>query len=673
MATLMRFCLICGALLLALSGCRSVVHRPSPPSVENSVTAAAAKVSLRTKQFAAALHELQFGAQHGDVQSEYLLGLVYANGLGTDVSVADARRWLSAAAEKSNADAAYALAGLLAQGSREDRESARRWLERAAAAGQPLAGKLVANHSLPLAAARGASGDAKLARELVIWAIRHDTESLGTFIKAAGIESTDEFGRSPLAYAITIGSAAAVRQLLSAGASVDHADRFGVTPLMLAAETASDRAGSEATPSEGDSILEALLKSARGINARDSVGNTALFYAARAGRVRHVARLLAAGASCNGPNADGWTVLDVSAEAGHAEVAKLLREAGATGSLKVSRVREASGVDPTQPGELYASWPPLAIAASRDDVEVVERLLADGARADEPTPRGDTPLLVAAKYRAAKVIAPLLKAGASPQLADNEGNTVVGYAAGHGAMAVLDALLEKGVSPDNHGSSEAPPLVSAARVGDLTAMKHLMDAGANVNSTDPTGTTALMVAAAAPNVEMAQLLLPANPRLSLSDRTGRNALWFASSSGGDQIVDLLLAAGSPIGGPAGEASPLFAAVQAGRANTLERLLRKGLPPDARSATEDTPLIAAAARGDAQIVRVLLDGGAGIDAQNAVGNTALIEAVRAGQIEVCRILLAAGADAGLHNRERIDALDTARRRHLSEIVAMLEHR
>jgi uncharacterized protein len=168
-----------------------------------------------------------------------------------------------------------------------------------------------------------------------------------------------------------------------------------------------------------------------------------------------------------------------------------------------------------------------------------------------------------------------------------------------------------------------------------------------------------------------QMLLATNPRMASHDRAGRNALWFAASSGSAQIVDLLLAAGSPIDGPAGESSPLFAAVQAGRPNTLERLLRKGLPPDARSATQDTPLIAAAARGDAQIVRVLLDGGASIDAQNAVGNTALMEAVSAGQTEVCRMLLAAGADAGLHNRDRLDALDTARRRHFSDIVAMLE--
>lgn len=661
---------MCIAPLLALTACSAVspLHYALPnlsggvkTRVGESAPAAAAKSSLRTKEFATALRELQSGAARGDVQSEYLLGLVYANGLGIDASEADARRWLTAAAEKSNADAAYALAGLLAQGSREDRESARLWLERAASGGQPFAVKLVAAHSLPLAPGRSADGDPKLARELVVWAVHHDVDSVRAFVKVAGIEAVDEFGRSPLAYATSSGSEAAVRELLASGASADHADRFGVTPLMLAAEAAND------------TILDALLKDSRNLNARDKVGNGALFYAARVGRARHVARLLAAGAASTGPNCDGWTVLDVSLKGGHAEVAKLLRDAGATGHLKVSKVREATGVDPTQPGELYGGWPALAIAASRDDVDRVEKLLGDGARVDEPTPNGDTPLLVAAKYRAAKVIAPLLKASASAVSADDEGTTPLEYAAAHGATDVLDALLEKGVSPDVHAGAEQPPLIGAARVSDLVAVKHLLDAGADVNSSDSAGMTAIMVAAGAANVELAQLLIAENPRLSMKDRTGRTALWLAAGSGSEPIVDLLLAAGSPIGGPVGEPSPLFAAVHARRTNTLERLLRKGLPPDARSATEDTPLIAAAARGDTAIVRILLDGGASIDAQNAAGNTALIEAVRAGQTEVCALLLRAGATAGLHNRDRIDALDTARRRHLADIVAMLENR
>ena len=111
--------LCCVGLLLALAACSVVPQHRSAASVTDaaklpvpgvrpgdvratdSSLAADAKVLLRTKQFAAALHELQAAAERGDVESEYLLGLVYANGLGTPVSETDARHWLTAAADKS--------------------------------------------------------------------------------------------------------------------------------------------------------------------------------------------------------------------------------------------------------------------------------------------------------------------------------------------------------------------------------------------------------------------------------------------------------------------------------------------------------------------------------------------------------------------------------------------
>jgi serine/threonine-protein phosphatase 6 regulatory ankyrin repeat subunit B len=640
---------------MALEG-NSTVVKPRP---RDSAAADAAKKALRTKQFATALQGLQAAAQKGDVQSEYLLGLVYANGLGTPISEENARHWLTAAAEKSHAEAAYALAGLLAMGSTTDREQAQKWLARAAREGHAVATKLVASHSLPLAPARSTSG--ALARELLVWAIRHDEASVEAFAKVAGIETVDEFGRSALAYAVTSGSESAVTQLLSAGAQAGHADHFGVTPMMLAAE------------GESGAILQALLgaRDHVDLNARDNGGNTALFYAARAGRTANVERLLSAGAAFDPSNSNGWTAVDVASKAGHADIVQMLRKAGATGSLKASLVRESSGVDPTRPGAMYSGWPALVIAASRDDARLVEKLLADGARPDEPTSQGGTALTVASQYHAASVIAPLLKAGANPARADADGNTALGYAAAHGDLAVVDAMLQKAVSPDTHGRTEEPPIVRATRAGNADIVKHLIDAGANVNAAAANGITALMVAAGAPDPQIVQLLMAANPNLALKDRTGRNALWFAAGAGNDEIADELLAAGSPIDGSGTQQSPLFAAVQSGRPRMLERLLRKGLPPDARNAADDTPLIAAAARGDADIVRILLDGGAAIDAQNAAGNTALIAAAREGHIDVFRLLLKAGANTSLHNQDRINALDTAKRRNLPQIVALLE--
>ena len=556
----------------------------------DSATSAHAKALLRTKQFAVAFQELETAAARGDVPSQYLLGEVYANGLGTPVSESDARRWLTAAAQASYPDAAKALAGLT------------------------------------VAPTRKAAGDKELARELVVWAIRHhDPGSLETFVKVSGVDAVDEFGRAPLAYAVIAGSPDAVNQLLKAGAAVDHADHFGTTALMLAAEGASDP------------VFKAVLTASKKLNARDSVGNTALSYAVRVGRQIHAERLVALGV------------------------------AGATVSTKVAVVREDSGVDPTRPGELYEGWPAVAIAASRDDDTAIESALAAGARPDELTPQGDSPLLIAAKYHAAKAVAPLLKAGAAPDVADQNGTTPLGYAAAHGVTDVLDALLKKGVSPDIQGPTEDPPLVRAARAGDLTAVSHLLDAGAAVNATFPGGMTALMVAAATPSPDIFERLMTARPNVALRDRSGRTALWFAAGSGDERMVDALLVAGSPIDG----VSPLFAAVQSEHAGTLERLLRKGVPVNTRDGAGDTALIAAAGLGDTNMVRALLDGGAAVDAQNSTGNTALIVAARDGHLDVCQMLLKAGADAGLHNQDRINALDTAKRRHLTEIAALLD--
>lgn len=629
-------------------------HKPdSAPSAE-------AKASLRTKQFGAAMQELRRAAEHGDVESEYLLGLVYASGVAPEVSLSEARRWLEAAAGKSHAEAALALAGLLSDGSEQDRAAAEQWLARAASEGEPTAVKLKAAHGLPLAPSRDAKGDTVLARELLVWAIRHGEErTLDAFIKVAGVENADEFGRTPLQYAVMSGSDVAVHHLLAARADTGHADRFGVTPLMLAAEA------------DSDSILDELIKAGSDVNKKDSVGDTALFYAARVGRTAHVQRLIAAGSSFDQSNSDGWTVVDVAAKNSHTETAQALKKAGATGHLKASVMREGGGVDPTRGGELYQGWPPIAIAASRNEARLVSELLAGGARADEPTPQRDTPLLVAAKYRSSAVIAPLLKAGANPAHFDESGETALGYAVAHGEIEVVDALLQKGVSPDTRGHTEEPPILRATRAHNEEAVKHLIEAGANVNLQSGNGTSALMVAAGSSDVKIMELLLSVGAKVEQADKTGRDALWFAADSGTEEIADRLLAAGAPVDSNRKQQSPLFATVHAGRPGMLEHLIRKGLSPNAKGSSGDTPIISAAARGDTALVTVLVGGGATIDEQNNAGNTALIVAVREGHANVCKVLLKGGANARVRNKDRIDALDTAKRRNMQEIVAMLD--
>jgi len=629
------------------------------PACFASTAGEQARGALRTKQFAAAVDTLGPAAAHGDGTAQYLLGLTYASGVGVAGSVADARRWLAAAADSrapEAADAAYALSGLLARGTPAERAGARTWLARAAGAGQPQARALLASGSLPLDRSVPDSHDGRLCRELLFWAARRDDPAaVQAFVKLAGANAADDFGRSALEEAAAAGAPRALAQLLAAGADAHHADAFGATALMLAAASPSAAALGELL---GPSELE----------ARDGAGHTALTYAARSGRSAQVRALLGAGANVNAVDADGWTPLDAAHRGGFDEVARELREAHGTGRLSTVAVSEAAGVDPQRPGEMYRGWPALAIAASRNDAALVTQLTAAGAAVDALTPQGDTALLVAVKSNAPATVAPLLAAHADPLRTDGRGRSALAIAAGTGALELLNALIEHGVPADAHAAREETPLLAAIRAGQRAAAERLLAAGARPNEPAPDGTTALMLASEH-TPELLESLLKVHAEVRRTDHAGHDALWYAAAHGSGEAVAQLIAAGASVQAADGE-SALFAAVRAGSLPVLQRLLSAGAAADVIRADGDTPLMAAAARGQLELVRALLQAGAAVDHQNPAGDTALIVAARGGQLPVCRALLEAGANARLRNSARVDALDTARRLKLEEIARLL---
>ena len=79
-------------LTIALAALAACAHQ-----VVASEPAEAARASLRTKQFGDAVRALRMAAEQGDAESQYLLGLVYSSGTGAEVSLAEARHWLTAA------------------------------------------------------------------------------------------------------------------------------------------------------------------------------------------------------------------------------------------------------------------------------------------------------------------------------------------------------------------------------------------------------------------------------------------------------------------------------------------------------------------------------------------------------------------------------------------------
>ncbi len=98
-----------------------------------------ARAALRTLQFNKAIELLGAAGKTGNADAQYLLGLMYLNGVGVVSDPARARGLLQSAAERGQAAAAYVLAAELAHAPDAPPDSAQRWLERSAQLGYPRA------------------------------------------------------------------------------------------------------------------------------------------------------------------------------------------------------------------------------------------------------------------------------------------------------------------------------------------------------------------------------------------------------------------------------------------------------------------------------------------------------------------------------------------------------
>ncbi|MGC5346014.1 ankyrin repeat domain-containing protein [Streptomyces sp. DT171] len=114
----------------------------------------------------------------------------------------------------------------------------------------------------------------------------------------------------------------------------------------------------------------------------------------------------------------------------------------------------------------------------------VRLLLAAGADPDRASgpEAGDLPLCGAACGGGAEVVDALLAAGARPDLPEQFGFTALRWAVGLGYSRIVEALLSHGADPDLAGPEGDPPLVLAARRGSVRTVRALLRHGAGSRS-----------------------------------------------------------------------------------------------------------------------------------------------------------------------------------------------
>jgi uncharacterized protein len=292
---------------------------------------------------------------------------------------------------------------------------------------------------------------------------------------------------------------------------------------------------------------------------------------------------------------------------------------------------------------------PMSESAVVANVAVLEALLAAGANVDSPNAEGQTALMVVARSSNVAAAELLIERGANVNAREErKGQTALMWAAAQSQPEMVKTLLAHGADPDarsnvndwerrvtaeprmkNMPSGGFTPLLYAARQGCLDCARQLVATGAAVDRTDPDGITPLLSALLNAHFDTAKFLLEAGANPNKWDWWGR--------------------------------TPLYSAVDY---NTVPH----GGRPDRPSLDDTTSL---------QMIEILLDMGAnpnaqlklfppyrslrmdrGADAIIDIGTTPLFRAARGGDIAAIDLLIARGALVDLPQVARITPLMAA---------------
>ena len=416
-------------------------------------------------------------------------------------------------------------------------------------------------------------------------------------------------GTTALHWAARRDDVEAASLLLDAGADVDAANRYGVTPLLLASEN-------------GTAMVETFLAAGADPNVASPEGETPLMLSARADSAAAVRALGGAGAEIDAT--EGWrgqTALMWAASQDSATAARALLDLGAAVQVKSE-----------------GGFTPLLFATREGNVETLRVLLDGGGNPDDALPSGMSALVLAVYNAHYDLAVELLDATADPN-ADGQGWTA----------------LHQLIWTRRPNLGRNPPFpVPHGRLDALDTARALVEHGANVNARqveEPldgnrnvlkrAGSTPLLLAAKAADSEMMRVLLELGADPMVTTEEGATPLMAAAGVGIWKI-----------GENPGTNEQALEAV------TLTWELRNDVT--AADANGDTALHGAVHRGADDIVRFLVEKGADLDAVNTNGWTAL--SIAQGVFypntfnrhpSIVTLLLELGADPDAGTRRQVD--------------------
>jgi ankyrin repeat protein len=354
--------------------------------------------------------------------------------------------------------------------------------------------------------------------------------------------------------------------------------------------------------------------------------------------------LIKAGASLNSTDAAGQTLLTVAAKRNNVELVKKLLNYGVPINAKN---RKGS----TTLMEMFYVDYFLQVEAQR--IEIINLLLKSGADPNilyEESWGCDSPLMNVSRYGQIDFVKLLLSFKANPNLKCKSGEAALNRVSPHNNskyVEIVNTLVDAGADVNTSGEGGNTPLMTAVESGNISLIKKLLGKGANVNAQDNLGRTALMFSIQGiwgkPDIEIVELLLKsgADPNITTREVWGESYGTALSGAVWHEPLYCVARRDSPNCWYQDN-------LQYASEDIVKLLIANKADVNLTVGKKDTPIVSAAKGGRAEMVKLLIEAGADIKGEQ--GKLALKGAKekmqyakdKSGYEEVIKILEAARA-------------------------------
>src|SRR5215471_15948326 len=420
----------------------------------------------------------------------------------------------------------------------------------------------------------------------------------------ADVNAPGSDGTPALHWVVRVDDLETARLLIQAGADAKMADRYGVTPISLAASNGNA------------AMIKLLLDAGADANSVDPTGETTLMTAAKIGDLEAVRTLLDGGAKVDTTDPTfKQTALMIAVRENHPEVVALLVKRGANVNAQTRTGETPGWILPNsvpgfghgigivrgglpERGSRYfipGGLTPLLYAARDGRHEAAKILVDAGADLEMVDPNGITPLLMAISDDQMSTARFLIDKGAKINVSDWYGRTPLWTAVevrnmdeDNGSfengvdrepvLELIQVLLDKGANPNPRTKESIPirrfmlrttgtlewvdftgqtPFLRAAYAGDITVMRLLLKYGADPKIAAYAGTTALMAAGGVNWVfdqtydegqknllEAVKLCYELGLSVNDANSMGITAVMGAANRGSDEIIEYLVSKGA---------------------------------------------------------------------------------------------------------------------------------